>query len=265
MAFGCILMGCGGNVPVQETTPADLLARAKRQLDKGDELEAIETLTAITIDYPGVAFIDEVVYRLGEAHLETNDYPAAEAEFDRLLRDYPFSDFADDAAFLLGDSSYRQRGEWHTTPEPAEAAIRRFQRFLSDFPESPLVPDARAKITDLRQQLATKLFENAKFYERRGRHRAAITYLDLLLMRYPDVPLAVEALEWLAELHAKGRNFERACEVLNRLANAVSGDSVRLAEVERDAARWACGERAASDSSRNAVESAENVPASDVR
>ena len=48
--------------------------------------------------------MDEAIYLLGHCYLRSKDYPNAQVEFERLLRDYPESDSSGSAAYRLGEA-----------------------------------------------------------------------------------------------------------------------------------------------------------------
>ena len=214
LVLGALVLGCGGGQSVREVTPEDILARAERRVEKGDNLTAIEELNQLAIDYPGVAFIDRVVYLLGVAYMQTKEYVEAEAQFSRLLRDYPFSEYADDAAFLIGECYYRQKPSPNRDVTMGEEGIERFQRFLRDYPGSDRAPEARAKIQDLREILAVKKFLNGRQYYRHKRYTSAVVYLRAVWEDYPEAEIVPEALVLLARALDRIERRDEACEVL---------------------------------------------------
>jgi len=252
-SFGALVLvaslGCGGGASVvQKSGPEDMMARAERALEKGNELLAIETLTRITTDYPGVAFIDRVVFLLGRAHLQAKEYAEAEVEFQRIEKDYPFSEFADDALFLVGECYFRQRGTPQHDPTLAETAVRRYESFLREYPDSPLATEARSRIEVLHAFLAEKLYLNARQYFRRGRHRAVEIYVNSLLEKYPATPSAPPAILLMAKAREKLDDRRGACEALERLS-AMSGSMGEedRAEAARCRAEWGCGAAGAAE------------------
>jgi outer membrane protein assembly factor BamD len=237
----CAILSCGGGSKViQKVGPEDMLARGERALEKGNELLAIETLTRITVDYPGVAFIDRVVFLLGRAHLEARAYAEAEAEFQRIEKDYPFSEYADDALFLIGECYFRQRGTPQHDPTLAESAVHKFEVFLREYPDSPLAAEAAARIEELRAFLAEKLLLNAQQYYRHHRYRASVIYLTSMLDKYPECPAKPAALLLLARANEKLGNLEQACEALSRLEALGPSPSREREEATQLRADWKC-------------------------
>jgi outer membrane assembly lipoprotein YfiO len=242
--FGVLTLGCAGSVPVQEVGPRELLIRAEERIEKGDHLRAIEILTRITVDYPGFASIDQVVFLLGTSHLETGDYVQSEADFMRVIRDYPFSEYADDASFLIGEGFYRQRGRPSLDPMMAETALEKLERFLVDYPESPRTRDARAAIQELNEFLARKKFDTASLYFRLRAYRSVEVYCEHLVAEYPDVEVAPDALWLMARARMRMNEPAGACEAVRTLSNLpqVGSRGEWLRRVRDESAAWSCGQ-----------------------
>ena len=220
------IWGCGGKRAPREVTPQELLARAEQKIADEDYLDAVEILTSLTVDYPGVAFIDRVVFQLGRAHLESGDHVQSEAQFRRLARDYPFSEYADDASFLIAEGYFRDRGATHGDPTQAEAADAAFRRFLREHPESELVPEAMAKRQVLREWFAKKAYDNGKQYQSLGRLPSAEIYYEKVAGEYVDTEVAPAALIGLAEVRHDMKQDARACEALDLLSELPASDQL---------------------------------------
>jgi len=236
-------VGCwGGGTNLRNVGPQDLLDRAERQLENGDELRAIETLTRITIDHPGVAYIDYVVYLLGTAHLEAQDYVEATASLERLGRDYPFSEYADDALFLIGEASWRQVDSAVTDPEPAHRARDRYQSFLREYPDSPLAPEARGRLVEIDELLAEKKFKNAETYDRLGRPRAVVVYVQRLIEEYPTTRVVPDGVLLMARAHRELGDTAEACAALTLLRSLPQvAERANLVDEARSLTReWKC-------------------------
>jgi outer membrane protein assembly factor BamD len=223
------LASCSSNPEVREVTPQDLLARAETQLEKGKHQQAIDELTQLSIDHPGVAFIDRVVFRLGEAYLGAEFFAEAEAQFARVIRDYPFSEFSDDASYLAAESFYLQRGGVGNDASMSRAALSRFRLYLREYPDGPLAPRARARVQEIRELLALKKLRAGEQYLRHRRFESARIYAELVLDEYPDTVVVPRAWMLLARASMKLDDPEQACramESLSRLPAAEVGEEI---------------------------------------
>jgi tol-pal system protein YbgF len=96
--------------------------------------------------------------------LKSGRYENAGAEFERLLKDYPKGEFADQARYWLGES-YMAR-------QKLRKAIRAFRKVVKDHPESA--------------KHAAALFSLGKAYEQAGRNADARKAYARLVREHPD-------------------------------------------------------------------------------
>ena len=72
---------------------------------------ALDRLKEIVDAYPEFSRMDEVVYWMGEANLKLDNQDAAVELFEKLLKDYPGSEFAKKTKILLADLKATQKGK----------------------------------------------------------------------------------------------------------------------------------------------------------
>ncbi|HVO07221.1 MAG TPA: tetratricopeptide repeat protein [Burkholderiaceae bacterium] len=82
------------------------MARAQEQ---GGELEAaIKTLDRLVVDYPKTQYFDEAQFRRGEILFATRDYAKAEAAFDSVMKGDSANPFRERALYMHGWSLFKQ-------------------------------------------------------------------------------------------------------------------------------------------------------------
>jgi tol-pal system protein YbgF len=109
-------------------------------------------------------------------------YADAADQFQAFLRQYPYSEFADNAQYWLGESFYVTRN--------VELALEAFEILITSYPESPKVPDGLLKIGYTHYEL--KQWELA---------RAALTQVQ---EQYPNTTLARLAESRLRSMRLEG-------------------------------------------------------------
>ncbi len=167
-------------------------------------------------DFPGSRYVDDAQFGLGQAYLCNDDYITAIFEFERLINEYPVSPLVDRSRFQIGMCYFNQSRSIHHDQEETTRAIQEFTRFVEDYPNSEIAPEARKRIQDLRDKLASKQLMNARNYMKWGRPSSAEVYGRLILDQYPESPSARIAWLILARaLTAKG-GFEEAMEALRQ-------------------------------------------------
>lgn len=173
----------------------------------------------------------------GLDYYEHGKYHKAKDAFEKLMNNYPFSEYSLLAELKTADSSfyleeyeeavllYMDFEERHPTNEAipyvmyqaalcyynqidtidrdvsnATNAIYAFSKLLRAFPNSPYRDEANARIRAARNFLANHEFYVASFYERTGKHEEAAARLEYLIKEYPEAIITPTAETLLSEI-----------------------------------------------------------------
>jgi len=169
------------------------VAWAKALLAKGHYRPVVDQLERLVLNFPDREFSDEAQFLLGEAHRGLDEYILAESAYRMLIEGYPGSSYRDDAELAIAVCYSRQATNHRLDQSGTLSAERALQQFIEDYPSSPLVPSAMEELRSVRERLALKLLDSARFYYRRGKVKAARIYLDQIEERYPSSRTALEA------------------------------------------------------------------------
>ncbi len=149
----------------------------------------------------------EAQYRLAECYFASNKLLEAKLEYEQVLQQFPSSRWARDARFYLALCEYRRMLPARYDQESAKNALRGFTRFLAiAADDDERTEDARRFVADIRERLAEHDYLIGRFYERRGRRRAALVSYETVLRQYPDTSFAEQARS----------NVERLVEEMTR-------------------------------------------------
>ena len=203
-------LGCSSQRIQTDLDAEDRYLLAKRLLDKGDCLKAVEEFQKVIFNFPGSDFVDDAEYGLGEAHYCAKEYALAASQFRRILRDYPLSPFADDAQYMLGACYFEQSMSSSLDQEFTHKAIEAFEKLIEDFPESDRMNETGEKLTHCKNKLAKKDYEVGRLYLRLGYFQAAIFYFEEVLTRYPASKWAAEAQYGIGQVHEKQKKYDEA-------------------------------------------------------
>lgn len=118
------------------------------------------------------------LYQDGQDHLRRSSYASARIAFGDLLLNYPSSDVAPEAQYLIAESYAAERNL--PAAETAYAAV------VSKYPESPRAPDA--------------MYKRATIFIEQGNIAAARALLEVIVKQYPSTDVAEFAKERLASL-----------------------------------------------------------------
>lgn len=235
-----IVAGCGGSVLPQIHDEGGRLELARRLYAKGDATLAIEVLAPFSTSGSGSANIDEAVYLLGLCHLKTKDYLAAQADFERLQRDYPESDSAASAEFRQGEALWGQSRGPDFDQEHTLKALDQWMAFRRDHPDHWLGDEATRRIAEARTRLATKLYRTGDLYVKLKEYESARTYFKDVLTEYSESPLYGDALIGWAVASARLGERDTALATLRGLETEFAGKplGIRAAQVREKMAKW---------------------------
>ena len=238
-----LLAGCGGSVLPQVHDEGGRLELARRLYAKGDAALAVEVLSPFSTSGSGAANVDEAVYLLGLCHLKMKDYAAAQADFERLQRDYPESDSAAAAEFRQGEALWGQSRGPDFDQEFTLKALDQWMAFRRDHPDHWLADAATRRIALARARLATKLYRTGDLYVKLRRYESARGYFRDVLTNYSETPVYGDALIGWAVASARLGERDTALATLRELEREFSGSRLgtRASRALGEMQRWKPG------------------------
>ncbi|RMF65586.1 MAG: outer membrane protein assembly factor BamD [Calditrichaeota bacterium] len=182
---------------------------AKKMFSRKHYFEAKNQFKILTLNNPGLPFMDEAQFLLAECHFHLKEYILAADEYNRLLRLYPKSQWLDDAEFMIGMCNYKLSPKPSLDQKYTVEAVNSFQRFLEDFPKSDLVPKAEKLLKTCRTKLAKKEYKAGELYRKLHYYEAAVVYFSSVIDNYYDTEYVKPALYWKGEcLYRLAKNVE---------------------------------------------------------
>lgn len=207
-----LLFGCGPGPPKAKLDAEDQFLLAKQKFDDRKYLDAQTEFQKLIWNFPGSDYVDEAQYYLAECFFGQEDYQSAIHEYTRLLRNYSQSPFVDDAQYKVGVSYYKQILPAPLDQDNTHKAIRELQTFLEDYPNSEYVPEAEKYLLSARTRLAQKEYLNGQLYYKMGAYDSAIIYFEELLKSYSDTKWADDVQFAIGECQRRQKKWEQAIE-----------------------------------------------------
>jgi outer membrane protein assembly factor BamD len=226
VAAGLLIAGCGAHVLPEVHNEPERLATARHMIDQHDYSDAAELLKTYIANSGGQAQVDDAVYMLGHCYLEMHEYPLAQGEFERLLRDYPESDSAGAASFRLGEAMLGQTRPRDFDQEFTEKAIDQWNAYLRDYPGHWLNPEAQRRLYIARTRMAHKLVDAANLYMKLKLWRPARTYYERVANDYGDTPAGPDGELGIALVDVKEDRRDEAIERLKAIETRYAGQPV---------------------------------------
>ncbi len=230
------LAGCGAStIPAIHSEP-ERLEQARRAMGRGAHNVSIELLKTYVANNAGGADVDQAIELLGESYLRIKDWALAQAEFERLLRDYPESDSGAAGAYHLGEALWGQARGPDFDQEFTQRALEQWRSYLRAYPGHWLNAEAEKRVAAARARLATKLANSGTLYLKLHLPAPAAVYFQRVLDEYPDTPREADARLGLALAAALQGHRPRAIEALRQLEAEYPGQPV-AARAARERAR----------------------------
>lgn len=157
---------------------------------RGDPADLLtKTVTAA----PYAAEAEKALYDLGNYHFRKGHFQEAIDNFDRLVQDYPESQYGPAAELKAGESSLKLYWKQKNNEDLLLNASMRLASFLARYPEDKDKDKAQKLYSQTREILAGKVLEVAQFYERNKSPKAAKIYFEKVVNDYPETEAAKEA------------------------------------------------------------------------
>ncbi|MBR1932166.1 MAG: outer membrane protein assembly factor BamD [Prevotella sp.] len=165
-----ILAGCANEFnKVLKSTDYDYRYEYAKQCFAQGKYSKAETLLIDLIALKkGTDEAQEALYMLAMSQYMNRDFDIASESFKKYYQTYPKGDFAEQAAFYVGQSLYEGAPEPRLDQTPTIGAINAYQQFLDFFPESQQRPVAQQRLFELQDKLVQKELLSAQLYYNLG-------------------------------------------------------------------------------------------------
>lgn len=190
--------------------------RSDARLRLADSYFALKQYPEAVRVYGGMAADgdDYALYQIGQAYSNAGDAFEAMATFQELVRDYPASEWREEARYQLGYLFFLN--------QEYEQAVQEYNTLITSFPLDPLAAKAQ--------------YGKGDAYFNAGDVRSAVQEYQMVLTDYADSPFVADAAAGIQfALMAAGED-ERADALVDSLANALEGspaaDQLRFRQAE---------------------------------
>ena len=141
----------------------------------------------------GTPEFEDILYRYAWGKFNQGYYVIAASFFEQYTKQFATNERAQECAYQHAYCFYMQSAPHYLDQGFTQKAIDQFQYFLVTYPESDKVKDANQIISDLRERLAKKAFENAALYYRVSKYKAGVTSFRVMIQEYPESRYQEEA------------------------------------------------------------------------
>ncbi|WP_316772532.1 outer membrane protein assembly factor BamD [Pedobacter frigiditerrae] len=168
-----------------------------RLYNKKDYSKALILFEGLAQKYRGTAEAEDLNYYYAFTLYRLKDYTTARYKFKEFAETYPASKNAEECRYMGAYCYYLDSPKSSLDQENTYKAIDALQLFINLYPKSDRATQAAQYISDLRNKLETKAFENAKLYYTMGaydisNYKAAVIALKTAQTEFPDIKFAEE-------------------------------------------------------------------------
>jgi len=177
------------------TTDSGALAEGGQLLERGFYEESRKQFMRIKTEFPQSPLQVQASLKLAESYFKEESYGAAATSYQEFIKTYPGRPEIPDALFQLGLCYAQQMPSTAQRDTRATGqALDTFTRLLADYPDFSKREEAQRWIEKSQNQLADKIFEIARYYEKRGLYDSAARRYAEVVRHYGFLPQAKEAM-----------------------------------------------------------------------
>lgn len=230
MFLGLFVIGCAeiefDPEKYQKYSAQALLDLGDQQFKKGEYLDAIKYYETLDALYPFEAETKIGQLKIIDAYYLENNYDLVLASTGRFIRLYPEDKILDKVYYYrglahlekgrtLGQRLFRSKLS-RIDLDGFRLAFQDFNMVVSKYSDSEFVEDSRKKMLFIRNVLAEKELDIAKFYFERGAYIAAINRVRVLLKEYDGALQIKEGLILMEKAYQK-LNLPKEAGLVHRL------------------------------------------------
>jgi outer membrane protein assembly factor BamD len=137
----------------------------------------------------------------------------AEAEYADFRVFFPNTPEAAEAQMRIGDIYFRQMDKPDRDYSKATHAEEEYRRMLTDYPDSVLVPDAKQRLREVQEALATRESEIGAFYATHANWPATIARYQTVIDSYPQYSHMDDVLVGLGDAYETQARYVRTLKL----------------------------------------------------
>jgi outer membrane protein assembly factor BamD len=167
------------------------------------EYNAVDVFRTVIKNAPYGELAAPAQYKIGLYLLEKKLYQEARDEFEKVVNDYPDSEWAKAAKYQIAVTDAERSSGAAYDQKVTQAAVAEFNAFVEDYPDAQLSKEAKQKVFELREKEAENNFKVAQFYEKQRNYQAAKIYYQTVVDDFKNSSWATKALKKIREMSSK--------------------------------------------------------------
>ena len=210
-----IYYSCAGTKTGTELSIKEKFEIGMENLENEKYLQAQLDFNNVLIRGTGSDYGDDAQFYLGESYYRNEEYLNAITEFEKLTRRMGFSEYVEEARFKICESYKIESPKYFHDQEYTQKALERYQEFIDDYPKSKYLSLILLSIKDLRNKMATKLYQTGILYIKMEEYPSAKIAFKNAIDSYYDTDIIHLAKQGLIIASAKNLEIASAIELLS--------------------------------------------------
>jgi outer membrane protein assembly factor BamD len=198
------LSGCAWFQSETTVEPVEVLIQnGNDAYEDGDYRDALEAYQKLKDWYPFSKFVTLAELRIADSHYRLEQYDDAIFAYKEFMDLHPNNEAIPYVLYQIGRCHFDRIDTIDRDQTNTRKALETFQQLRTQFPESEYADRAADHIHRCLKSLAGNEFYIAMFYYKSKRYDAALQRFRAVVLKYPDVGLTFEALQYIAQCEAK--------------------------------------------------------------
>ncbi|AHW60836.1 membrane protein [Draconibacterium orientale] len=182
-----ITASCGDYNKIVKSTDYEFkYKKAVEYYEDGEYVRSATLFRELVNIYRGTSRADKIYYYYAKSMIGQKDYLMAGHYFKSLVKEFPTSEYVEEAQFMIGYCSYLLSPKPRLDQQVTQQAIDALQLYINLYPYSDRVDEANRLIDELVDKLVYKSFLSAKLYYDFEQYKAAVIALGNSLDKYPE-------------------------------------------------------------------------------
>jgi outer membrane protein assembly factor BamD len=208
---GCALLAFFGCSLHKAPKSEDYYAQGELMYSQKNYHYAVENYQKLIDQYPFSPYAEDAELKVALSYYRMEEYSEAINALNDFQRMHPTNKNLDLASYYLAMAYFDQIKRADEDQTNTENALQQFQVVERRFPESNFAQLSHEQVEICREMLARNELFVSNYYYKRANFRAAESRLAELMQKYPDTPVGPEALSELAHtLEKEGKKYSAA-------------------------------------------------------
>ena len=221
------LSACKSNKNVQLTptdmgTDREMYEKAKKYV-KRDPDKARLLYKEIMQLYPNSIYSNKAKIGIADSYFRAKDAASlimASAEYQEFVNMFPNSPDAVYALYQVGMCYYKQMKKPGRDQTNTHAIIKAFESLLQQYPDTQEAEDAKKKIHEARQNLATHYFRIGYYNFKFNAYAGAIARFKDVINNYPDFEQNDKLFFFTGKCYLKMNEYDNALSFFQQVVNS---------------------------------------------